>query len=758
MKHPTADAQAGWCRRLLIAALATGLASVPSTLEARVKSVIVESREDVLGGRIFGNVGSYEKLRGTVVYELDPNHPANAGIVDLTRAPRTGTGTVEARGTFLALRPRDPGKARGVALVEVPNRGGTAALAYFAGGSFSSDPTTPADFGDGLLLRQGLTILWVGWQFDVPRRGGTLRLEAPVVTEGGRPIEGLVRSDFVVEQRATTVTLGHRAHIPYPVVDPAHPDNVLTVRSGRLAPRRIVPREAWRFAREETGRFVDDPAHLAMPGSFEPGKIYELVYRARDPVGVGLGLAAVRDVMAHAKHDPTSPFPVATGIAVGISQTGRFLRHFLYEGFNADEAGRRVFDGLLIHTAGAGRGSFNHRFAQPSRDAHRFSSFFYPTDLFPFTSRTQLDPATGRHDGLLARVAPEHRPKTILTNTGYEYWGRAASLLHTTVEGGADIAPMENERIYHLAGGQHFVGAFPPPETERLPGSPGYRGNPLDFLPALRALLVALVQWVVAGQEPPPSAYPRISEGTLVPVSRLRFPRIPGLEAPRVVHEAHRLDYGPNWRDGIVTVEPPRVGPAFPSLVPQVDASGNELGGVRALELQVPLATYAPWSLRVGMAEPRDELVDFVGTWIPFQRTAAERRAAGDPRPSIADLYASRAAYLRAAASAAAELVRARLLLPEDVARVMRRADATWDVIERRPRWRRGPHEEPRRRRGDPALALRAGATRRRTGRNLDPTSRPLHAGVGSYPRYTEEVMVFPQYRASPMALQPLHT
>src|SRR5262249_50308930 len=273
------------------------------------------------------------------------------------------------------------------------------------------------------------------------------------------------------------------------------------------AARRVVPREQWRF--------VDDGTRITRTGGFEPGKIYELVYRARDPIVVGIGLAAVRDMMSYATYDAASPFRVRWGLGLGISQTGRFLRHFLYQGFNTDEARRPVFDGLFVHTAGAGRGSFNHRFAQPSRDAHRFSAFFYPTDLFPFSGRSQRDPETAVTDGLLAHEP--HLPKIFLTNTGYEYWGRAASLIHTTPSADADVEPLANERTSHPAGGQHFAVAWPPasPPADTVVA---YRGSPLDFKPALRSLLVRLVEWVRDGRQPPSSAYPRLDAGTLVAV------------------------------------------------------------------------------------------------------------------------------------------------------------------------------------------------------------------------------------------------
>src|SRR5881396_1501245 len=379
--------------------LAVGVLAGATLAGAEVRHVTIESRVDLLGGRPFGAAGAYEKLTGVVDFAFDPANRANGRIVDLERAPRNAAGFVEARATFMVLRPKRVARP-GVALVEVSNRGGKAALPYFNGADWSHDPTTEAELGDGLLMRLGLTIVWVGWQFDVPREPGLLRLEAPVARDGDRPIEGLVRCDFTVDRAVRTLALGHRGHVPYPLADPDHRDNVLTVRDGRLAPRTVVERRDWRFGSEVNGRVVEDPGHITMARGFEAGKLYELVYRASDPVVSGLGLAAIHDVIAYAKHDPQSLFPARLGVAFGVSQTGRFLRHFLYQGFNTDERGRQAFDGMLVHTAGAGRGSFNHRFAQPSRDAHRYSSFFYPTDLFPFTSRPQLDAETGREDRL----------------------------------------------------------------------------------------------------------------------------------------------------------------------------------------------------------------------------------------------------------------------------------------------------------------------------------------------------------------------
>jgi hypothetical protein len=663
---------------LLTCALTAG----PTSAAAEVVRIEVERREDVLGGRAFGAIGPYEKIVGKIYFAFDPENPMNAGIVDLTLAPRNADGLVEAWANFVVLRPKNPVPGGGVALLEVSNRGGKASLRYFNGAGFVSDPVA-AEVGDELLMRLGLTVIWVGWQHDVPLREGLMRLHVPVaVGEDGKPLEGLVRADWVIDRPTNTLHVGHRNHVAYPVLDPEHPDNVLSVRDGRLAPRHEVPRSEWRFARAVGDSVVSDNTHIYMESGFEAGQIYELVYRAKDPKVVGLGLAAIRDMISYAKYDRSSPFPVKYGIAIGISQTGRFLRHFIYQGFNTDEQDRKAFDGLMIHTAGAGRGSFNHRFGQPSRDAHRYSAFFYPTDIFPFSSRTQTDPQTGWTDGLFAHQHDDDNlPYIFYTNTGYEYWGRASSLLHATIEGKQDIELYPNERIYHLASGQHFVGRYPPPEDSKLPDSRAYRGNPLNFLVTMRALLVRMIEWVRDGTQPPPSAYPTIAAGTLVPSDRVQFPELPDVEFPKVAHEAYRADYGPHWKQGIVDQQPPELGPAFPTLLPQVDRFGNELGGVECVEILAPLATYAPWNLRIGFPGGTDELDNFVGTYIPLPKTEAERAGIGDPRPSIESLYSSKDEYLALAERAARSLVEQGFLLDEDVERIVARAAEHWDWI-----------------------------------------------------------------------------
>ncbi len=653
----------------------------PSVL-AEVVAVDIHQRESVLGGKEFGQGGVYEKLSGKIRFAFDPANPRNARIVDIDKAPVDELGRIQASANFMVLRPKRGCVARCIGLLDVSNRGHKAALAYFNAARFGRDPRVSADFGDGLLMRLGVTLIWIGWQFDVPGKVDLLRLEAPIARDGAKPIQGLVRSDWTVDQTRTTLHLGHREHIPYPISNPNDPRNRLTVRTGRLAPRTRVARDQWSFARVFDGELIPDSTHITMPSGFQPGRIYELVYVAKNPVVVGLGLATIRDVMSHAKYDQSSPFPVHTALGFGVSQTGRLLRHYIYQGFNTDEAGRKVFDGLLIHAAGAGRGSFNHRFAQPSRDAHRYSAFFYPTDLFPFSGRSQRDPGTGKVDGLYAQqFNSDHLPKIFFTNTGYEYWGRASSLIHTDPDGRVDAPPLTNERIYHLASGQHFVGNFPPEVRLRSSKIVAYRGNPLDFLVNLRALMVRLMDWVTKGRAPPDSRFPRIADGSLVPITAVRFPALPGIKFPRIIHQAYRVDYGSRWDHGIIDQQPPHLGAPFPSLVANVDALGNEVGGIRNVEIRIPLATYTPWNLRSDHLGAQDELVDFLGTYIPLARTEQERALNKDPRPSIETIYPSKKHYLARVEEAAEVLIVEGFLLREDIPRVTKRASVTWELL-----------------------------------------------------------------------------
>lgn len=655
--------------------------------DAHVTRVEVISRTDVQDGKSFGLAGPYEKIVGRVYFSVDPANVHNRQIVDLDKADRNSQGQVEFSADLYILRPKEISKGNGAVLFEVSNRGGRG-IDRLVNGATTGEPE-----GDGFLMRHGYTIAWVGWEFDVAdlnATGQNLKLYAPLAHDpGGKEIRGLLRSDFTSAKVVDDMPLGHFLLGPsggrsYPVDDPASPKNILTVRDIPEGQRQAIPRTQWSFAHTVDGKLVADPHFLHLDGGFQPGKIYEVVYEAKNPVVVGLGLASVRDFLSYLKYDPQSTAPVKHVYAVGISQSGRFLRHFLYQDFNADEQGRPVMDGVIAHVAGAGRGSFNHRFAQPSRDAQPLSSIFFPTDLFPYTDLPETDPETGETAGLLDAVYRAHdAPKIFFTSTSYEYWGRAASLIHTSPDGAADAKISDNVRIYLLSGLQHFSAAFPPqkfsPNNPDATAQQRYNPNPVQYF--WRALITDMDEWVKDSTEPPASTYPKIADGTLVPLSKWNFPKVPGVNLPHEADLAWRLDFGSQWKQGIVTIEPPRVGHAFPVLVPQSDANGNDEGGVSLPELQVPLASYTGWNRRdpsIGLSDLR---LSFYGSFIPFAKTRADREKSGDPRSSVAERYASRDEYLGKFAEAELKLVEQRFLLKEDVPALLERGKREWDEV-----------------------------------------------------------------------------
>lgn len=658
-------------KRLLFAAMAC-LFALPSNAE--VVRIEVKSRADLLAGKSFGMAGAFEKLAGKIYFAVDPRNSANRIVADLDKAAKNAAGKVEFSSDFYMIKPKDMSRGNGSLFYEVSNRGSKGMLGFFnlaTGGSL--DPATPADLGDGFLLEQGFTLLWVGWQFDVGNREGLLRVYVPTARESdGRPVQGFVRSDFQPNQRTMEVALPDST---YAVLNPKDPANTLSVRDSVEGPRRTIPRGQWEFTPEATG--------VRLGSGFEPGKIYEVVYKAQDPPLAGLGPAAVRDAISKLKYDAAPELSIDQGaikraIGFGISQSGRFLRTYLYYGFNEDESHRKVFDGIMSHVAGSGRGGFNNRFALPGRTAGPFTSFFYPVDIFPFTDVEQSDPESGRRDGLLTHnMKAQFMPKVMYTNSSHEYWGRAASLFTTTVDGKEDAQMMSNVRAYLYTGGSHGVAAFPPTR-----GQGQQLNDPLDYRWAARKLLVSLNRWVADGAEPPPSAYPRISDSTLVSADKLKFPRIPGLTPPTTgnIHKAYRVDYGVDFvAKGVIAQEPPKVKSAFPMLVPQADADGNDIPGIRMPEIAVPLATYLGWNFMNERSGPTKELAALTGSLVPFPRTKADRERNNDPRPSIEERYKDRAQYLDLIGKAATDLAAKGYLIPEDIPRIVEQAGTRWD-------------------------------------------------------------------------------
>ncbi len=618
--------------------LAIASALLPVCVFGRVVSVEVSDRT---------TAGSVERIAGAVRFAVDPSAKVNRGIVDLGLAPVNARGLVEFSANFYVLAPK---AANGVALVEISNRGGKALLQTFDFAKSSLAPLAGDDLGDRFLLDRGFTLVWIGWEFDIPNEPGLMRLQAPVASDHGKPIAGLVRSEWTGDRLVKTISLGDRTQTGYPVAGPDDPANALYVRDRADGPRTLLPRAAWTFA---------DPLHVTLAGGFTPGRIYEVVYRARNPVVAGLGFAAVRDFVTYLKYGaPAAPLAHSSrrAIGFGISQDGRFLRTFLAQGFNLGEDGRMVFDGVWAHVGGAGQGSFNARFAQPSRDGHPFFNVLYPVDVPPFTPDELLAPERA------ASVAP----KLFLSNGSYEYWGRCASLIHTTRDGAQDVVPGPGIRIYFFAGSQHGPGAMPPRKVAgaRYPTS----GN--DYRASMRALLVAMQAWIAEDREPPASKFPLISAHQAVKAAAVEFPSIPGVARPERPRQAWRLDF---------SVEPPNIGAPYPVRVPQVDDDGNETSGIRMPEVAVPLATNTGWNLRdVSIGAP-GEMYSMAGAWLRFPRDRDERHRTADPRESIAERYSNKDDYLDRIADAASDLAHRGYLLDSDLAMLRARAASEWD-------------------------------------------------------------------------------
>jgi len=647
-------------------------------LNARVTRVEIASRADVLNGKPFGDSGPYERITGRVYFSLPIANPHNQRIVDLANAVNLKDGEVEFSADFIAVRPKDSAKGNGSMILEVPNRGRGGIISLVDGGDWD----LAHDAGDAWLLRSGYTIVSLGWQWDTAGPGA-LRFFAPIAKENGKTITGLLRGDLMPSKVMPEIPLGHLivgriGGTEYPVANPNDLRNTLTVRASRDGQRTLIPRTEWQFAQTVDGKLVSSDRHIHLNGGFQPGKIYEYVYVVADPVVAGGGFAAIRDFASYAKHTPDAIAPATRVYGQGISQDGRFLRDFLYQGFNADEDEKIALDGVLAHVAGAGRGSFNYRFAQPSRDAQPTSSVFFPTDIFPFTDLPETDPITHETGGLLDRAAAEKAvPKIFFSNTSFEYWGRAAALIHVTADGKHDSPISDSVRVYHFTGLQHFSGPFPPEKGKGdLLGQEPQSPLPIKYF--WRAMISNMDAWVRNSTPPPPSSYPHIADGTLVPLNEYAFPAIPGVNHPHEVSEAWRIDFGPNWRNGILTLQPPKVAQPFPVLVPQVDTDGNERDGIRLPEITVPLATYAAWDLRDPSIGAPDQRTAFEVSDISFPRTAAERQKTSDPRKSIAERYSGHDDYITRYKSAVDDLVKQHWILPEDRDALLLRGEQEW--------------------------------------------------------------------------------
>jgi hypothetical protein len=644
------------------AVVAVFLLFAPAVSRAEVTRVEIQRREDVLGGKSFGSAGPYEKIVGRVHFAVDPANPHNLVIVDLDKAPLNAQGKVEFSSDLYILKPKDPARGNGVVFFDIVNRGNKGLLGVFSRASRAADPTTEAEFGDAYLLREGYTLVAVGWQFDVDSGRGLVGFQAPMATDHGNPITGWVKMWFIPDKPAQSFAYASASYNTraYPPLDLNDPQYRLTEREGIVGPPRLIPRDQWQFARWESGKAASDAHSIYLKPGFEPGMTYEVAYETKDPPVAGLGLAAIRDMASALKYSPEAVAPGRYAYMYGASQTGRLIRHIIYEGFTIDEQGRKAFDGAFVQTGATGLGSFNERFAQPNE----LGSF--TQTKFPFLYKTTTDPITGRRDGLGARIPAGLEPKMMLVDSASEYWdrGRVAALRHTSLDGRDDVEDAPNVRVYLLAGTRHGAGSFPPADSGGQ-----FKENTNDYRWAQRGLLAALDAWVRQGTEPPPSRHPRRSDRTLVAHKDLRFPAIPGVQWPQ----------GSTSVPGGFRSDVPGPYSLLPFLLPRVDVDGNDVAGIRLPEQAVPLATLTGWQFRSERIGAPNTLIAMAGAYMPFPSTRAERERTRDPRLSIAERYGSKADYLKKVQDAATGLAADRYILRDDIPAIVQAAAQHWD-------------------------------------------------------------------------------
>ena len=656
-------------RLTLLFVAATALAA-PGLAEARITRIeITRIESPTFAGTSFGTIGQYEKLVGRAYGEVDPSDPKNAIIADIDLAPKNAAGMVEYATDIAILRPVERSQGNHRVLYDMNNRGGKFGLLYLndSPGSFPAppnDPTTAADAGNGFLMRQGYTLVWSGWDAMVSPGGNRLTITVPSARNpDGSSIVGPALEEFAIDN--STTTMGPLSYAAASL-DKSLAD--LTVRERYADTPVSVPATDWAYV-SSSGNAI---RLLPIGTPFRQGRLYEFTYPAKDPLVVGLGFAATRDVAAFirraAMDDHGNANPLA-GDAQFVytfcfSLPCRFLRDFVHLGFNEDEHGRAAIDGILNWAGGASGGFFNYRFAQPSRTHRQHIGRWYPERQFPFADQVTFDPVTGLTDGVLSRcLASGTCPKIVETNSENEYWVKGGSLLHTDTLGN-DLPDPANARFYLFSSLPHA------PLTGT--GICQQPRNPLVPNAGLRALLVDLDDWVTAGTEPPASRVPRRADGTAVlalPQDGVGFPTIPGVTYNGRTTTGDLFDFGPLFGQGILTTLPPLLlGSPYPVFVPSTDADGNDVAGIRLPDVAVPVATYSGWNVRAA-AFAGDDLCDAFGQMIGFEQTRAERLAVGDPRLSIEERYPNHGTYVSEVARAASGLQKDRLLLDEDVER-----------------------------------------------------------------------------------------
>ena len=644
----------------------------------------VTSRTPYADGQTFGDVGAYEQIDGILHFAVDPSLACNQSIVDLDLAPRDPQGRVRFEADFSMVQPVAPAAQRAV-IVELPNRGRRRVVAMLNMVPLAAPDTAEAPAGDGLLFEQGFTVVSLGWQWDVYRSDVLLGLEAPLAYRDGEPVRGETMVEMRPNAKEQVRLLADRIHRPLPASAGAQADARLLVKDFEDGVDQLVPRQDWQFARlTDEGQPEPSVEHIYYRDGFEAGKIYQLIYESAIAPVAGCGLLALRDVATWLRADSSdNPLnaPASYLYAWGISQTGRMQRHFLSLGLNVGEDGARAYDGMHIHVAGARRGAFNHRFAQPSNQTTPLWGH-----CFPFAEISTADALTDSEAGLLDRLEENGGvPRIINTNTAAEYWRGDAALARISTDGQHDLVEHASSREYLFAGTQHVPGYLGRGRRNKGTGTLArYPINTLDYRPLLRAAMMNLHRWVAEDVMPPESMHPRVADNTAMTRAEVlqRFSELPGMQVPdpERLPLVRTVDMGASESVGVARY-PATEGAAYPALVAAVDTDGNERAGIALPDVAVPVATYAGWNPRDPSSGASDQIALMDGLGLMFTRDAQARRELGDPRPSVAERYADRDAYEATLSSYTEKLVEARLLLAADKTLAIEAALATYDRV-----------------------------------------------------------------------------
>lgn len=644
----------------------------------------VTSRQTVFDGHAFGEngkVGPYELLSGKAWCVIDPRNPLNADIVHLDKIPVNDSGLVEYAVDFHIYKPIDLHKGNGWLFYEYLNRGTQRGVARINNAPPVPVPMQLEDVGNGFLMDEGYSVVWTAWQGNVEPGGGRMLAEFPVARNGNEPIIGTGWEEFILdaadsirgaqlqEVSPTQLVLT----LSYPTADLQTSQATLTVRTSQGAERMQHEYVSWRYL-DESRIQID----LGSGFDLDRAAIFEFIYPAKDPVVMGLGYASVRDVVAFLKSVPLDNDGVANplwlegssgglrALGFGLSQSGRVLRDFLHQGFNQDLHHGKVFDGVIPIIAGSRKAWVNAEFSQPGRYSREHEDHDYPGDQFPFAYQTLTDPLTGMTDGVLTSArATGTAPKVMHIDTDSEAWSARASLVATDCTG-RDLPADPDVRLYLTTGIAH--GDYP------LPNAPvvRYATNPLTYGATLRALIRAMPAWVDKNIEPPASRFPSHSAGTWWSLDNFRtcFQNCTGLQAPQLINALRVQDHQQT---------PPLQGAQYPVSIPAVDACGNGTAGVLHPLVQAPTGTHSGWALRAD-GFGNGHLYSVYGSYVPFAPTVHAREAE-DLRPALSDLYASKEAWRERVLEVADDLVRQRLLIPEDRMRLEKSLLTTEDFF-----------------------------------------------------------------------------